>query len=122
LEVKQSAAHQTWTVPGGAKTVGKFDIAPRTGFYDNGGSRWNAGGGRPAHIYLFAWNGTYGEETDHRNQDQWEFYVVPASLLPPSQKTIALSGVRRLASQADQNGPILINALLPRINSVLALA
>jgi hypothetical protein len=100
LEVKQSAAHQTWSVQRSARMQGRFDIAPRTGFFDNGGSRWTASVGRPAHVYIFAWNGTYGEETDHRNQDQWEFYVVPTSLLPTSQKIMALSGVRRLASQA----------------------
>ena len=89
LEVKQSARHQTWSKLIDVKALSpRFDIAPRTGFFYNGGSRWTSSKGRPAHIYVFAWNGSYGEGTDHRDQNQWEFYVVPTSLLPAEQKTL----------------------------------
>ncbi len=117
LEVKQSAAHQTWPGPPGK---GRFDIGARTGFFDNGGSKFVTSAGRQADVYVFAWNGKYGAETDHRNQDQWEFYVVPSSLLPSGQKTLALSGVKQLASQAGQDAPRSIHALLSRMNDVLS--
>jgi hypothetical protein len=88
LEVKQSAAHQTWSGPRKIQTRGAFDIASRTGFYSEGGSKWTVSPGRCAQTYLFAWNPTYGDATDHRNPDQWEFYVAAAALLPYGQRTI----------------------------------
>ena len=98
LEVKQSAAWQTWhaadSQADGRHASGAFDIAERAGWYE--GSAWRADRGRPAHIYVFAWNGSRGEAADHRDPHQWEFFVVPTSLLP-AQKTIRLSGVLALA-------------------------
>jgi hypothetical protein len=119
LEVKQSAAHQTWSSGRILGGKGTFDIAARTGFFDNGGSRWTASAGRAANVYVFAWNGTFGAATDHRNPDQWEFYVVPSELLPEGQKTITLTGVRRLAKYAGQGDPGLISSLLPRVSGAL---
>lgn len=115
LEVKQSAAHQTWPGP---PSKGQFDIAPRTGFFE--GTKFTANEGQLADIYVFAWNGVYGEKTDHRNQEQWEFYVVPASQLPKGQKTMALGGVKHLASHAGQDAPRSIHALLSRIDDALS--
>jgi hypothetical protein len=99
LEVKQSAAHQTWSeklhnIP----TRGSFDIAARKESYSEGGSKHDKVPGRNAETYLFAWNPIYGPDADHRNPDQWEFYVVPATLLPEGQRTIALSKIKRLAA------------------------
>ena len=119
LEVKQSAAHQTWSDTQSARSLGTFDTRAKIGFYDNGGSKWTVSPGRPAHVCLFAWNGTFGEETDHRDQTQWDFYAIPTSLLPVGQKTITLDGVRRLAIQAGQDGAVSILELLPRVNSLL---
>lgn len=98
LEVKQSAALQTWSEPKGIRTRGVFDIAARTGYFDQGGSRWTAQPGRCADIYVFAWHGSQGPDTDHRDPSQWEFYVVPTPLLPAGQKTVVLSRIRRLAA------------------------
>lgn len=98
LEVKQSAAHQTWSKKSkDIPTRGSFDIAARKSSYSEGGSKHNKVPGRNAQTYVFAWNPIYGPETDHRNPDQWEFYVVPAALLPDGQKTIVLSKIKRLA-------------------------
>ena len=93
LEVKQSAANQTWAQK--LPTRGSFDIAARQGSYD--GPRYTKSPGRNAHTYLFAWNPIYGPEADHRNPDQWEFYVVLATLLPDRQKTIVLSKIKLMA-------------------------
>jgi hypothetical protein len=98
-----------------AQTRGAFDIAPRTGYFSEGGSKWEATPGRCAQIYVFAWNPIYGEATDHRDPGQWEFYVVRASALPEGQKTIALSKIKSiaqavkiaaLANHIESNGPL----------------
>jgi hypothetical protein len=76
---------------------GSFDIAPRTGYFYEGGSKYEPVPGRCAQTYVFAWNGFCGEETDHRDPAQWEFYVVPVALLPDGQRTISLSKIKKLA-------------------------
>ena len=95
LEVKQSAVRQTWTggLPGGAKpTPGIFDIAPRTGYWIQSGSRWVPVVGRPADIYVFGHHPVFDlEQVDHRDPEQWMFHVVPQHRLPGGQRTIRLS-------------------------------
>jgi len=100
LEVKQSAAWQTWDPakieasklppkPG----PGIFDIAPRTGWFDAAGAVWTKEPGRPAHVYVFAWNGLFGTATDHRTPEQWEFFVLPTGALP-SKKTLGVKWLK----------------------------
>ena len=86
LEVKQSAAAQSWPGPP-SKPV--FNIAPATSM-----------GRRPAQLYVFAWHGGDRETADHRDPAAWEFYVIPASKLP-GQKSITLTGVSRLAAACE---------------------
>ena len=40
LELKQSAAQQTWSVNRNLRTRGVFDIAPRTGYFYDGGPKY----------------------------------------------------------------------------------
>jgi hypothetical protein len=96
LEVKQSAAHQTWSETDNVRTRGIFDIAARTGYFS--GSKFTPISGRCAGTYVFAWNPVYGADTDHRDPDQWEFYVVSAAVLPEGQRTIGMSKIRRLTA------------------------
>jgi hypothetical protein len=102
LELKQSAAWQTWDPFKQAASglppkagPGIFDIAPRTGWFDSAGAVWTKEAGRPANVYVFAWNGLFGDAADHRAPNQWEFFIVPAIALPP-QKTLRLSGLRAI--------------------------
>lgn len=99
IEVKQSAARQTWTDRqslNGKATEGSFDIAPRSGYWADGGSRWVEHQGRVADIYIFAWHPIQDKEAaDHRDPNQWQFFIVPASELPPNQKTISRRVVAR---------------------------
>ncbi len=92
-EIKQSAARQTWTDDpnqGGRVTKGVFDIKPRTGYWADDGARWIPFEGRLADFYIFAWHPIADSEfADHRDPDQWLFYVVPECSLPPGQKTIS---------------------------------
>lgn len=104
LEIKQSAAHQTWSEPRNLRTSGAFDIAARTGYYYKNESKFAPTPGRCAQTYVFAWNPLYGRDPqsgelipDHRNPEQWEFYVVPVSQLPSGRKTIALSKIKAIS-------------------------
>ena len=87
------------------QTRGAFDIAPRTRYYYEGGSKYAAVPGRFAQTYVFAWNLVCAPDTDHRDPDQWEFHVVPVSMLPEGQKTIGLSKIQRL------NAPVRLTEL-----------
>ena len=110
LEVKQSAALQSWhaAASAGKPSPSSFDIAPRGGYYtdstDAGVWRTVEVPVRSADIYVFAWHPEKSPEiADHRRAEQWEFYVVRESKLPPKpqdNKTQKLSpsGVKELAA------------------------
>ena len=79
IEVKQSAAVQTWTTDANATPTPRFDIAPRTGYYPGDGDVWCAVDPpqRFADVYVLAWHNELDPDiADHRLPDQWEFYVV----------------------------------------------
>ena len=120
LEVKQSAAHQTWSHLLQAKAPGSFDIAARTGYYAALDAKWVSQPGRNAHIYVFAWNGSYGADTDHRDERQWEFYVVPASVLPSGQKKITLTTLKAKVATAGLDAPVSISKLADAVGSCLS--
>lgn len=104
LEVKQSAAHQTWKSADQPPFRGTFDIAARSGYWE-GGKKWVPRPGiRHAEIYIFAWNPFYGDATDHRDPRQWEFYVVAATALPAGQRTIGLSKIKRIVKAVKIDG------------------
>lgn len=94
LEVKQSAARQTWAAP---RNPGqrRFDAALRQGRWE--GSVWLNEPGRHAHLYLFADHPITDDTADHRDPAQWLFYLVAASALP-SAKTVSLNRVALLAA------------------------
>lgn len=112
LEVKQSAALQSWHGEGARPNPGRFDIAARK-------MRWEGTvkveeGGRAAAIYVFAWHPECDAgKADHRDPAQWEFHIVPASALPP-QKTLGLTAVRRLA------GSVKIDAVAGEVAAALS--
>nr|MEA2797746.1 hypothetical protein [Phenylobacterium sp.] len=92
LEVKQSAAQQTWAAPT-IPTQPRFDIAHRQGRWD--GAVWIAEPGRFAHIYVFAHHPVVGDTADHRDPLQWRFYVVPTTDLPVA-RTVSLTRLKTL--------------------------
>ena len=87
LEVKQSAAAQAWE-SAGSRSPARFDIALRTGYWEEEGD-WVAKPGRHANLYVFAWHGDDEATADHRDSRRWEFYVVAERDLP-EQKSIGL--------------------------------
>lgn len=46
-------------------------------------------------MYVFAWNGGLGSAADHRDPNQWEFFIIPAANLP-MQKTLRLSRLKAM--------------------------
>jgi hypothetical protein len=95
LEVKQSAARQTWTGPRAA-TKPIFDIRARSGYFE--GADWIADPRRFAEIYVFAYHPISDDTADHCDPCQWRFHVVMANGLP-SGKTISLAKVASLSNQ-----------------------
>ena len=93
LEVKQSAARQTWAAPLRPSRP-SFDIAQRLGYWE-GGSTWVEGAGRHAHIYVFAHHPAVDAKADHRDPQQWDFYVAGTEALPAT-KSISLARVREI--------------------------
>jgi hypothetical protein len=117
LEVKQSAACQTWSTSRNLKTRGSFDIAPRTGYFYEHASKYAAMGApdRCAQTYVFAWHPIDDEKrADHRNPNQWELYVLSATQLPQAQRTIALSKIKAITK------PVKLEALSAAIEAVCA--
>jgi len=94
LEVKQSAALQSWKAAKPSAPI--FDVAPRTGYWKDG-IVWAPEFGRHTDIYLFAHHPVVDDTVDHRNPYQWDFYLLPAVHIPdPKRKTITLSSIRFL--------------------------
>jgi len=119
LEVKQSAARQTWAKHNDRKTSPIFDIKARSGYYVEEGSRWVQEEGRPSHIYLFAWHPIHDVEiADHRDRRQWLFYLIPENRLPRGQKTIGLSAIERLLKEYGSPKPASFEEVAPAIDEM----
>ena len=123
IEVKQSAALQTWKTPG--RSVPSFKIPSRTGYYADGGGGWVATKNmRHADLYVMAWHGeTDSQLADHRQPAQWQFYVVPEHLLSPGQQRIGLNpvaSIRPPCTYEDLAGRVAAEfALLPGLKAQL---
>lgn len=91
LEVKQSAALQSWHHRPGN---GSFSIAPKQGRYV--GPLFVLDPGQHADIYVFAWHGITDASADHRDVNQWSYYVCATELLPSDQKSISRLSLERI--------------------------
>jgi len=102
LEVKQSAALQSWNTEASTPSYGRFDIAPRKVRWD--GSTRIAETGRCASIYVFAWHPeTDPAKADHRLAEQWQFFAVAERMLP-MQRTISCKKIEVLAKPVAIDG------------------
>lgn len=97
LEVKQSAARQSWKAAGGRPSGPRFDIATRTVAWD--GATWIGAAERTryADLYVLAYHPVTDDTADHRDPSQWVFHVITTACLPATQ-TISLAAVRHLAA------------------------
>ena len=111
LEVKHSSYLQTWAPPTHGKVSPSFDIRERSGRWE--GAVFIEDAGRAAHLYAFAYHDVRDETADHRDPEQWAFFVVPTSLLPKT-KRLSLARLKQLAA------PISIDQLCHSVASVSA--
>jgi len=95
LEVKQSAAKQSWLSLSGKPTACSFDIKARQGRHE--GTVWVAEPGRAAAIYVFAHHPVAADGADHRAPGQWVFYVIRTADLPTTNR-ISLATAKKLSS------------------------
>ena len=86
IEVKQAAARQPWHRDESVQArPPRFDIAPRGGYWTLD-STWVEQPGRLADIYIFAWHPETRESfVDHREPEQWTFFVLRTETLPAAQ-------------------------------------
>ena len=108
IQVKQSAARQTWTDDSNFISSNKpvFGIEPKKGYYASDGTEWIELDcpRRMANIYIFAWHPESDPYiADHRRTEQWRFLVAPEPDLPPGQKTIGLNPLRKYATEVGYN-------------------
>ncbi len=94
LEVKQSASRQTWAPSEKRPSSCRFDIRAREGRYE--GADWLPGRGRNADLFVMAHHFVCDDSADHCAPGQWRFFVIHASVLPPT-KTIGLGNLEKLA-------------------------
>ncbi|WP_298200358.1 hypothetical protein [Novosphingobium sp.] len=94
LEVKQSAARQSWATSDKPSAC-SFDIAERKGRWE--GAVWIDSAGRAAHIYVLAHHPVADISADHREAAQWRFYVIPTDQLPLTRR-LSLSRARALTN------------------------
>lgn len=99
LEVKQSAARQTWATSDKSSSC-SFDIAERTGRWE--GPVWVEGAGRASQIYILAHHPVADATADDRNPGQWRFHVLPAAALPTT-KRISLASAAKLTVPVEYN-------------------
>jgi hypothetical protein len=64
---------------------------------------WVPAPGRNADIYVLALHDVVDDTADHRDPDQWAFFVATAHALP-AQKTIGMAVVRELAPAVRLSG------------------
>lgn len=94
LQVKQSAALQTWTQS--KKSTPTFRIAEVSGYYREDGL-WEKNKGRHAEIYIFGWHGDSSKSANQYDPMQWIFYVIPTlAIKNENRKSIPLSDVKKL--------------------------
>jgi hypothetical protein len=98
LQVKQSAARQSWYTTGSVPSRGSFRMAYKTGRYLEDGNTWVNERSRNADIFVFAWHPGLDETSDHRSPEQWRFFVIAERDLPP-RASISLSTLRTIADE-----------------------
>ena len=94
LEVKQSAAAQTWHEGQQAAPSPRFGIRVPSSPWD--GKKYIEGGRRLADVYVFAWHPLRADSCDQRDPEQWQYFAVRSDSLP-QQKSISLKGIRTLS-------------------------
>ena len=73
-----------------------FNISARKGYWTLDGS-WIDQFDRPADIYVLAWHPERDRSVvDHREPEQWRFFVIPTSIFRARETVIGLAGLEEL--------------------------
>lgn len=102
IQIKQSAARQSWSDAASVACVPRYSIGARHG-YSTVTNRWSEARQRHAQIYIFAWHPRTDESADHRVASQWQFHVIGVDRLPPAA-SIGLSALAALAPATGIDG------------------
>ncbi len=113
IQVKQSAARQSWHEEDSKPSRGNLSIASKEGRWADDGS-WIYEAGRNAEIFVLGWHPVTDPSADHRAADQWQFYVIAEHRLP-QQSSIALSTLQTLSDA------VTVRNLAHRVREVAAL-
>lgn len=81
IQVKQSAARQSWHKGECPPPKPRFSIATKTGRWEDG-DKWIEERSRNADIFVFAWHPRTDASADHRDPRQWIFHVAAEAALP----------------------------------------
>lgn len=107
IEIKSAAYLQSWSQK--RHSAIQFDIRPTQG-WNAETNEYSTESRRQAEVYVFCVLSHKDKETiDPLNLDQWEFYVVPTSVLDaevPKQKTVSLSRLKALNPSRVQFGKL----------------
>lgn len=109
IQVKQSAARQSWHQDGAPHPRPTFSIAHKTGRWE--GARWVEERSRNAELFIFAWHPVDGDRADHREPAQWLFYVMAEPNLP-DRASLSLTTLSKLTR------PVGIGELAERTRAV----
>jgi hypothetical protein len=96
IQVKQSAAKQTWHGIDARRPRPYFSIKEKVGRWERG-DQWVEERGRNADLFIFAWHPVTDAGADHRDPQQWQFFVVAERDLP-AQGSLSLSRVRQFTN------------------------
>ena len=92
VEIKSSARRQPWhTIPESKAISPKFSLKWPVQYWDGVKYVRISEGETILDFYIFAWHGEPKQGiADHRNPDQWEYYVARLDQLPKGRKSIGL--------------------------------
>ncbi len=100
IQVKQSAARQNWAEADCKPSKARFSIKGTMAWTEAGG--WAGDISRQATLYIFAWHPFVNASADHRDPDQWEFYLIATDKLP-NQNSMGLSMIKSLCVLSTAN-------------------
>jgi hypothetical protein len=99
VQVKNSAARQSWASSASGSLKRRFSIKPSRAWDELLGRR-DVEVKRHATHYVFAWHSRTDADADHRDAQQWEFYIVPTVQLPATD-SISITALRQMALTLD---------------------
>ena len=112
IQVKQSAARQSWAEVDCKPSNARFSIKGSMAWTEAGG--WAGDITRQATLFIFAWHPLVDASADHRDPDQWEFYLIRSDQLP-EQNSLSLNMAKALCTVCAAD--IISSAIIPMLSA-----